>query len=355
MRSNQIRQALLNIAEVDTVVIHSGESHAIEKTWDERRTRKISVRHSGFGPRSWLGRLQSRKWIAAIADDGEYDAIIARYCDVALLVPPRWRNRIILDADDFIRVLSYGFHHSISAKFKAGLRNTLSRFIVNRVRHAWYVSCSPVQRLHIKQCSFLPNVVTVSATAPGRQRQLPPRILMVGSFDHEPNVEGLRWFYREVWPLLVEANLNCEIHAVGASSEKLATQFPSLTGHGFVDNIATNYSSASVVIAPILSGSGTQIKVIDALAHACPVIVSPFAFSGFQGTFEDGKHLLLANAPNEWLAKIQYLMEHPAEAHRIGISGHGVVKAKFGLEQMEVVIRATLDEMCGRGLPPSAI
>lgn len=108
-------------------------------------------------------------------------------------------------------------------------------------------------------------------------------LLFVGQ-NHAPNLAALEWFFAEVWPLLAGEKYNLKV--VGPIDVLVKEKLPRLyeTFHscfvGRVADLARYYSSARCVIAPMVSGSGTSIKTIEALALGKPFIGTSKAFRG---------------------------------------------------------------------------
>jgi len=108
-------------------------------------------------------------------------------------------------------------------------------------------------------------------------------LLFVGQ-KHAPNLAALKWFFEEVWPLLVEKQYSLKI--VGPVETLVRENVPRLFETfrscfvGTVEDLAPYYRSARCVIAPMVSGSGTSIKTIEALALGKPFIGTSKAFRG---------------------------------------------------------------------------
>lgn len=108
-------------------------------------------------------------------------------------------------------------------------------------------------------------------------------LLFVGQ-KHAPNVYALKWFFEEVWPLLWKGQYALKI--VGPVDALFGEMFPELfesVRHYFVgqvDDLARFYRSTRCVIAPMVSGSGTSIKTIEALALGKPFVGTSKAFRG---------------------------------------------------------------------------
>jgi glycosyltransferase involved in cell wall biosynthesis len=123
-------------------------------------------------------------------------------------------------------------------------------------------------------------VASVNATPPFHEKI---DLLFVGQ-NHAPNVAAIRWFFEQVWPLINEKDYRLNI--VGPIDtmvkEKVPQLFEAFRSYfvGTVTDLAPYYSSARCVIAPMVSGSGTSIKTIEALALGKPFVGTPKAFRG---------------------------------------------------------------------------
>jgi glycosyltransferase involved in cell wall biosynthesis len=108
-------------------------------------------------------------------------------------------------------------------------------------------------------------------------------LLFVGQ-NHAPNVAAVKWFFAQVWPLLEKHRYNLKI--VGPVDTLVKENLPELyqvfRSHfiGLVDDLPSYYKSARCVIAPMVSGSGTSIKTIEALALGKPFVGTSKAFRG---------------------------------------------------------------------------
>lgn len=123
-------------------------------------------------------------------------------------------------------------------------------------------------------------VDTVNASAPLKE---PIDLLFVGQ-KHAPNLKAVQWFLEQVWPLLAQKNYHLKIVGpvdtlVRENLPELLKSFPSAFV-GPVADLSPYYSSARCLIAPMVSGSGTSIKTIEALALGKPFVGTSKAFRG---------------------------------------------------------------------------
>lgn len=115
--------------------------------------------------------------------------------------------------------------------------------------------------------------------APSSSSPLPYRCLFVGS-DSFANREGLLWFLQDAWPAIHAAHPEAELHICGSICKDLPTSPPGVVLRGFVPSLDAVYDEASVVIVPLLRGSGVKIKLMEALAHGKACVTTPIGMEG---------------------------------------------------------------------------
>jgi len=109
-------------------------------------------------------------------------------------------------------------------------------------------------------------------------------ILFVGFFRHEPNVQAVLWFAREVLPRIRARLPEAVFRVVGAYPPQALTALAAadrgIEVTGMVPETASHYRRATVFVAPILRGSGTRLKILEAMASGCPVASTTIGAEG---------------------------------------------------------------------------
>jgi hypothetical protein len=103
-------------------------------------------------------------------------------------------------------------------------------------------------------------------------------VLFVGDCLYRPNLEGLLWFVREVWPLVREAEPACTLNVVGSVQNRVSSMLGAVPGvrvHGHVPDVGQYLSQAAVVVNPVLTGSGTAFKSLEAMAWGKALVTTP--------------------------------------------------------------------------------
>jgi succinoglycan biosynthesis protein ExoO len=109
---------------------------------------------------------------------------------------------------------------------------------------------------------------------------LPNRLLCVAS-DNDLNVDGFRWLFAEVWPL-VRAARPAELVVCGGVCDKLGTVPEGVVLRGFVPDLEAEYARARLVLSPLRGGTGMKVKVVAALCRGRPVVATRAGATGVQ-------------------------------------------------------------------------
>jgi len=107
----------------------------------------------------------------------------------------------------------------------------------------------------------------------------------IGTFNHAPNVDGLRYLKKEIWPLIRAKLPNAEFHAYGATClpkyiDELNDEKNGFIVKGFCENICEALGTAKILLAPLRFGAGIKGKVIEAFKYGTPVITTPIGGEG---------------------------------------------------------------------------
>ena len=193
----------------------------------------------------------------------------------------------------------------------------------------------------------VPNGVDLDYFRPMPEVPQSDSLVFVGSLDWFPNEDAVRDFAVNVLPLIRSKNKQIKFRVVGRKpSEKLAAALHSIDGvelAGEVPDVRPHFAAASAVLVPLRIGGGTRIKILEALAMERPVISTSVGAEGLE--LEDGRDILIADSPQEFVARIETLVANPDLQLRLGRNGRKVVEAVYGwdaaAEKLEQVWFAT--------------
>ena len=127
----------------------------------------------------------------------------------------------------------------------------------------------------------------------------PNRVVFTGSMDWMPNEEGVINFLKEIWPRVVEFKPDISFTIVGRNPSdklrKLAASNHQVVVTGFVEDIRPYLNQCAVYVVPLLSGSGTRIKIFEAMASGKAIVSTTLGAEGLP--IVDGETVLLRDDP----------------------------------------------------------
>ena len=167
-------------------------------------------------------------------------------------------------------------------------------------------------------------------------------IVFTGAMDYWPNVDAVQWFVSEVFNKLQEQNQQLNFYIVGSrptQTVQALAQNKNITVTGMVPDVRPYLAFADIVIAPLRIARGIQNKVLEAMAMAKVVVVSPQALEGIDAI--DGEELILANGAQSFIEKISGLLRHPPTT--IGVNARAKVVGRYNWESNLNIIGQALD------------
>jgi glycosyltransferase involved in cell wall biosynthesis len=155
-------------------------------------------------------------------------------------------------------------------------------------------------------------------------------IVFSGNLEYHPNVEAVRWFRTQIWPRVREMVPGIEWRLLGsnpAAVAPLTAGDPRIRVVGPVADAVPHLAEAKVCLAPLLSGSGTRFKILEAWAAGRAVVSTTLGAEGLDA--RDGEHLLLADDPDDFAdAVVRLLNDSPLRA-RLGDAGRALYQERF--------------------------
>ncbi|HSV68813.1 MAG TPA: glycosyltransferase [Methylibium sp.] len=182
----------------------------------------------------------------------------------------------------------------------------------------------------VARCPWVTDVVP---QVPGHEGRAD--IAFLGSYKHHPNAEAVEWFVEQVMPLLREALPEARLRVYGSNPterlRKLAERDARIVIDGWVPTVDAVYDHCRVFVAPLQSGAGIKGKVIGAMAHGVPCVLSPVAAEGI--AVGNGVDACVAARPEEWVAAITALYRDPEAWAAMSRHALAFATRHYGFEQ----------------------
>lgn len=165
------------------------------------------------------------------------------------------------------------------------------------------------------------------------QSELPTELAIfhLGAMDWGPNLEGILWFLKAIWPAIHERFPLLKFYLAGRnmSAEITALSLTNVIIVGEVDDAVAFMQSKAIMIVPLLSAGGVRVKIIEGLALGRSVISTTLGAEGLQ--CEHGKHLMLADRKEDWIEALDVLLHDEILRKKLAIEGRQHVASHFDL------------------------
>ncbi len=154
-----------------------------------------------------------------------------------------------------------------------------------------------------KPVKYIPVGLNIQTSEMHAKRDL----LFVGSMDWKPNYLGLKWFFKHVWPSLLENRPDLTLTLVGRGAHTLFNNIPQVYCLDFIPKLAKVYAEHRLVIIPVFFGGGVRIKFLEALANGKAIITTRLGATGISNNASGA--FLLADTPSEFCQQIIKVLE----------------------------------------------
>ena len=201
-------------------------------------------------------------------------------------------------------------------------------------------SIAPSDQLFFKTRNNQSNYIPVSMKVSSVRKLKAKKISFLGAYNWMPNKEAILWFTNEVWPEIAKLNPTTEFHIAGSYSEEIA-ELKNIEGielHGFVNSSQEFMKEHGIFIAPILSGSGVKMKVLEAMSHGVPCVLSTHAAEGLNLP----EIIPICKNKEAFIEKVSLLLQNEQLCHEIGVAGREYILEKYNSESVSNKIKGLL-------------
>lgn len=203
------------------------------------------------------------------------------------------------------------------------------------------------------QIRTIPNGVDVDYFSdhswfdPAQHAQEPHSIIFVGMLDYGPGGVAVRYFCQEILPLLQQEISDIRFYAVGQNPptylQTLASHNPNIVLTGRVPDIRPYAAKAKVFVVPLKSGSGTRLKILDAMAMGIPVVSTSIGAEGLEVC--SGEYLFLADTPETFCSAVLQLLKDDDLAAAIRHNALNFVRKTYSWEKIWGDLLAAYQEL----------
>lgn len=184
----------------------------------------------------------------------------------------------------------------------------------------------------IENIAEIPNGVDADFFHVADEKPEPDSLVWTGSMASPYNRDAVDYFLENIFPKIFVQRPQIKVTIVGDSPSPILQQYQKRYPQnvfitGYVDDVRPYMQRASIFIAPMRCGSGTKVKVINAMAMGKAIVSSSVGAEGIQ--VESGKDLIITDAPQEFADQILQLLKDPARRRQMGENARKIVERYY--------------------------
>lgn len=285
-----------------------------------------------------IGRLLARERFDVVKLALPYLA----HLEVRTVPPGHPPPLVVIDTHDIAYDLVRQVAHSNVAPGRRILAAINWRKLAREERAAYrsadgVVVCSEADRKRVLEdvpkarVAIVPNAADLGFFAP--RAEGPPAdastVLFFGLLSTLPNADGLRFFLHEIWPRIAARRAGARCKIVGAQPPDWlrALAGPRIEVTGLVGDLRPDLAAAAVVVVPLRLGSGTRLKIVEAMAMAKPIVSTTLGAEGIDAV--PGRDLLIADDPEAFAAAVVRILDDPELAARLAGAGRVLAQQRY--------------------------
>jgi glycosyltransferase involved in cell wall biosynthesis len=180
---------------------------------------------------------------------------------------------------------------------------------------------------HAENIQVIPNCMNMDDYKDIQVEAKSNTLIFTGSFRYHANYEAMVWFVREVFPLILKKVPDAQLIITGDHADLPLPSNQNVTLAGYVDDIKGLIASATVALAPLWSGGGTRLKILEAMAIGTPVVATSKGAEGLDA--QSGEHLFVTDEPDKFAKYAINLLTDGDLRHKMAGNANHFVREKY--------------------------
>ena len=154
-------------------------------------------------------------------------------------------------------------------------------------------------------------------------------VVFFGLLSYPPNIDGVIYFVREIWPSIANAHPDASLKIIGGSPPPSlkALAGPRIELTGFVPDLRPHLAEAAAVVVPLRIGGGTRLKIVEAMAMGKAVVSTTLGAEGIEAA--NGRDLVIADQPAAFAQAVNNLLADRGKAEQIGRSARLLAEDRY--------------------------
>jgi glycosyltransferase involved in cell wall biosynthesis len=174
-------------------------------------------------------------------------------------------------------------------------------------------------------------------------------LVFTGNYRDPDNEDAVLWFGRRVWPSVAARHPGLRFYAVGPNPtpamQALADEGDHFRVTGEVHDVRPWLARARLFVAPLRTGSGLRVKILEAMAAGAPLVATSAAVEGIPA--HAGHNCMLADRPDLMASSIRLMLDDPPLRRALADRARAMVRERFSwnqrIDELEEVLHGVLE------------
>lgn len=183
--------------------------------------------------------------------------------------------------------------------------------------------------------AVIPNGVDLGLYEGDWGPSAPDTLIFPGALTYGANFSAMAFFLRAVFPLIRSQRPGVTLRITGRTDGASLRHLPANDGvilTGYLEDVRPAVAQSQVCVAPLVTGGGTRLKILEAMALGTPVVSTSRGAEGLEVT--PGDDILIADEPAEFADAVVRLLGDQALRAKLAAKGRRLVYEQYGWERI---------------------
>jgi sugar transferase (PEP-CTERM/EpsH1 system associated) len=253
-----------------------------------------------------------------------------------------WRRHFQVARNPFWKAVCWREYHAMARAERAFLRQADRVLTVSENDRDYFARLVDPSKIGV-----IPTGVDTDYFQPEPGEKDPQALVFTGAMDWKPNEDGILYFVEQILPRIHQQIPQVTLWVVGRKPsdrlQGLARRDGRVRVTGLVDDIRPYVRKASVYIVPLRVGSGTRLKIFEAMAMGKAIVATSIGAEGLPVTHE--RDIILVDEPEEFSARVIDLLKNPHKRHLLEHASRELVVRKYNWETVAAHFESVLGKL----------
>lgn len=177
-----------------------------------------------------------------------------------------------------------------------------------------------------------PIAVDTTALQPLQRSPNSKRIVTLGTLHYPPNADGIRWFLKEVFPLVLAREPGTQLTIIGKNPPEdfiaSAAQDPHhIQVTGYVEDLKPYFEASAIMVVPVRAGGGMRVRILEAFARGMPLVTTTVGLEGIAAV--DGQEVIVRDDAETYARAVVELLNDPSTQAQLALAGRLLAEARY--------------------------